>query len=136
MVLRFGLKYVEDVAGNQENGDVIAVLNEFRRCLNDSGPTTEAEVKGLAVTISKLAASHPGSRSIDGTRHTAVSATYALARAVNGNAIDALRVLLIRASTDMVDMQCQTRSLRGSASPATAVSASIDGTDSRIEALN
>jgi hypothetical protein len=89
LVLRFGLKCVEEVAGNLENDDVIAVLNEFRRCLNDFGPTTEEEVKGLAVTISKLAASHPGSRSIDGTRHAAVSATYALARAVNRNAIDA-----------------------------------------------
>ena len=89
LVLRFGLACVEEVASNLENDDVIAVLNEFRRCLNVFAPTTEAELKRLALTISHLAASHPGSRSIDGTRHAAVSATYALARAVNGHAIDA-----------------------------------------------
>ena len=89
LTLRFGLACVEDVAGNLENEDVIALLERFRICINEFGPAVEEDLKDLASIISKLATSHPGSRSIDGTRHAAVSATYALAKAVNGQVVDA-----------------------------------------------
>ena len=89
LALRFGLACVEDVAGNLENEDVIAVLERFRRCVNEFGPPIEVEINELASTITQLASSHPGSKSIDGTRHAAVSATYALAKAVHGQAVDA-----------------------------------------------
>lgn len=87
--LRFGLACVEEVAANLESDEVIAVLERFRACLAGSGPHPQTELEDLAATMAALAASHPGSRSIDGTRHAAVSATYALAKAVSGQAIEA-----------------------------------------------
>ena len=39
--------------------------------------------------MAEVAASHPGSRSIDGTAHAAVSATYAVYQAVAGRALQA-----------------------------------------------
>lgn len=89
LALRFGLACVEDVAGNLESDEVIGVLKRFRACLANFGPEARVELQDLAATMASLAASHPGSKSIDGTRHAAVSATYALAKAVSGQAIEA-----------------------------------------------
>ncbi|MBV8036894.1 hypothetical protein [Roseateles sp.] len=89
LALHFGLACVEDVADNLESDKVIAILQSFRACLAHFGPEAEAELNDLATAMMSLASSHPGSGSIDGTRHAAVSATYALARAVRGQAIEA-----------------------------------------------
>ena len=89
LALRFGLACVEEVAGNLESDDVVAGLEGFRACPANFGPEAEAQLNDLAEAMASLAASHPGSRSIDGTRHAAVSATYALARAMRGQAIEA-----------------------------------------------
>ncbi|MDZ5458090.1 hypothetical protein [Azohydromonas lata] len=89
LALRFGLACVEEVAGNLESDEAIAVLERFRACLASFGPESPAELQALSASITKLAASHPGSSSLDGSRHAAVSATYALAKAVNGQSIEA-----------------------------------------------
>lgn len=89
LVLRFGLACVEEVAGNLESDEVIAVFEKFRACLANFGPEAEAVLQELTTKVPQLAASHPGSSSIDGTRHAAVSATYALAKAMSGHAIEA-----------------------------------------------
>jgi hypothetical protein len=89
LALRFGLACVEEVAENLESDEVIAVLERFRVCLASFGPDSQSELQDLAARIAKLAASHPGSSSLDGSRHAAVSATYALAKAVSGQAIEA-----------------------------------------------
>jgi hypothetical protein len=89
LALRFGLACVEEVAGNLESDEVIAVLERFRVCLANFGPDSQSELQDLAARIAKLATNRPGSRSLDGSRHAAVSATYALAKAVSGQAIEA-----------------------------------------------
>lgn len=43
----------------------------------------------LAASAAQLAQSHTGSRSIDGTAHAAVSATYCVAAAIAGRALEA-----------------------------------------------
>lgn len=86
---RFGLACVEDVAANLESEEVIAVLQALRRCAAEGGPGNPSELQDLATRMTHLASSHPGSKSIDGTRHAAVSATYALAHAVHGRAVQA-----------------------------------------------
>ena len=43
----------------------------------------------LHKSIFNIANKHQGSKSLDGTKHSAVSATYALANAINGNAVAA-----------------------------------------------
>lgn len=63
-------------------------------CLNGLGRYLEGElsVEGrqrLAAEASRLANQHPGSKSIDGCGHAAVSATYAVANALAGKALQA-----------------------------------------------
>lgn len=86
---RFGLACVEEVADNLESDEVIAVLERFRLCVANNAADSQPELQELSSLMAKLSASHPGSKSLDGTRHAAVSATYALAKAVNGRAVEA-----------------------------------------------
>lgn len=89
LALRFGLACVEDVACNLESDEVIEVLERFRDCLTRCDAQSRSQLQYLAARVAVLAASHPGSKSLDGTRHAAVSATYALAKALSGQAVEA-----------------------------------------------
>ena len=87
--LRFSLKCIEDVANNLEDASVIEALAKFKACVMRFDTDRDKELTQLASLMNQLAGSHPGSQSIDGTRHAAVSATYALAKAVNNKPIEA-----------------------------------------------
>ncbi len=54
-----------------------------------SGAVGRAQLDAWAAQAARLANRHPGSKSIDGTGHAAVSATYAVANAVAGRALQA-----------------------------------------------
>lgn len=53
------------------------------------GAIDHAQLEALAAQAAALANRHPGSRSIDGVGHAAVSATYAVANALAGKAMRA-----------------------------------------------
>ncbi len=54
-----------------------------------SGSLSHSVLEQLAVEAARLANHHQGSKSIDGCGHAAVSATYAVANALSGNALQA-----------------------------------------------
>lgn len=54
-----------------------------------AGTGDRAYLKGLAAEAARLANHHQGSNSIDGCGHAAVSASYAVAKAVEGKALEA-----------------------------------------------
>lgn len=67
---------------------------EAGKCLRElgdylAGATGPAQLQAAAARAAGLASRHQGSRSIDGCGHAAVSATYAVARAVAGKALEA-----------------------------------------------
>lgn len=70
-----------------ELDEAITAYKDFESYLN--GNLTGVEFQALQKSILEIANKHPGSKSIDGTKHSAVSATYALANAINGNAVAA-----------------------------------------------
>jgi hypothetical protein len=65
----------------------IAAYKDFESYLN--GELERAKFEVLQKSILEIANKHPGSKSLDGTKHSAVSATYALANAINGNPVAA-----------------------------------------------
>ena len=87
--LRFGLACLEQVSSNLESDESIEALEKFRSLLGSFDDQAREDIRLLASRISEHATSHPGSKSLDGSRHAAVSATYALAKALSGKAIDA-----------------------------------------------
>ena len=86
---RFCLRCVESVECNLESDLVLECLREFRGYVESGVFRDESIMTELAGRVSALARSHPGSTSIDGSRHAAVSATHALAAAVAGRVVDA-----------------------------------------------
>lgn len=67
---------------------------EVERCLTGlgnylSGRSDRGSLKALVTESARLANHHQGSRSIDGCGHAAVSATYAVAKAIEGKALEA-----------------------------------------------
>jgi hypothetical protein len=54
-----------------------------------SGSLSRAHLDRLGAEAARLASHHPGSKSIDGCGHAAVSATYAVANALAGKALPA-----------------------------------------------
>lgn len=54
-----------------------------------AGVTGREHLRALAVEAARLANQHQGSKSIDGCGHAAVSASYAVAKAVEGKALEA-----------------------------------------------
>lgn len=80
---------MEDIAGNLEDQTAIKALTKFRDIVTGDPSQHKVRLMSLAEELNKIASSHPGSKSIDGTRHAAVSATYALAKAVNNRPVDA-----------------------------------------------
>jgi hypothetical protein len=87
LALAFGLHCVERVEHLLEDPEVIACLGELRHfVLHES---SEASLAQAATEANRLANQHRGSKSIDGCGHAAVSATYAVANAVSGKALEA-----------------------------------------------
>ncbi|MCB1542203.1 MAG: hypothetical protein KDJ25_15585 [Rhodoblastus sp.] len=86
---RFALACVEDVSGNLEDEAAINAYERFRALVARFDEHSPRALEELASEMKTISQSHPGSKSIDGTRHAAVSATYALARAVDGDAVNA-----------------------------------------------
>jgi hypothetical protein len=85
--LRFGLACVQRVRHLLEDPAVIACLDVLVRHGNDSA--SSAELEDAAAEAARLANHHPGSRSLDGVGHAAVSASYAVANALAGRALRA-----------------------------------------------
>ena len=81
------LALVQRVRHLLEDERVIALLDAGQRWLDAHGST--AELQALADEAAQLARSHPGSRSIDGTAHAAVSASHAIASALRARVLDA-----------------------------------------------
>ncbi len=82
--LRFGLACARRVEQLLEEPEVRACLDRFES-LVESG-ADESAFAELAAQAERLANSHPGSRSLDGVGHAAVSASYACAKAMAGRA--------------------------------------------------
>jgi hypothetical protein len=82
--LKFGLVCADRVAHLLEQAEVRACLEKLRHIVEE--PTAMSEWPALVARADELANSHPGSRSLDGVGHAAVSATYACAKAIAGRA--------------------------------------------------
>ena len=85
--LAFGLACAERVVHLLEDakaGQCLAVLRAFV-----DGKTCHAALQAASKDIAAVANSHRGSNSIDGSAHAAVSATYAVANALAGRALEA-----------------------------------------------
>jgi hypothetical protein len=84
---RFGLACVQRVRYLLEDAAVVACLDTLDRFA--AGHATRAELDAAAAEAAALASHHPGSRSLDGVGHAAVSASYAVANALAGRALRA-----------------------------------------------
>lgn len=85
--LRFGLACVLRVRHLLEDAAVIACLDVLVRHVD--GHASPAELEAAATEAASLANHHPGSRSLDGVGHAAVSASYAVANALAGRTLRA-----------------------------------------------
>ncbi|POZ61605.1 hypothetical protein [Chromobacterium alticapitis] len=85
--LRFGLACARRVEHLLENQEVQACLDGLQRYL--AGETDHAALDVLARRAAELARGHPGSPSLDGCGHAAVSASHAVAMALAGRALPA-----------------------------------------------
>ncbi|RQP22588.1 putative immunity protein [Piscinibacter terrae] len=70
-----------------EDARALAAVQMLRSFV--AGNVDAATVRGLAVELQQVANQHRGSNSIDGAAHAAVSATYAVANAINGRPLEA-----------------------------------------------
>lgn len=82
--LRFGLACTSRVAHLLEQPEVLACVEALRAIVENPG--TKGELPALIARSDDLANHHPGSKSLDGVGHAAVSATYACAKAIAGRA--------------------------------------------------
>ena len=87
--LRFAFTYAcaDRVRHLLEDPAVVDCLDVLGRFVNGTASVEELEL--AQQEAARLANSHGGSKSIDGCGHAAVSATYAVAKAVEGKAIEA-----------------------------------------------
>ncbi|QFZ83160.1 hypothetical protein GFK26_10490 [Variovorax paradoxus] len=85
--LRFGLACVRRVRHLLESPEAIEGLDTLEAFL-DGRVSPEALAQAVQ-QMAVVAGSHPGSRSLDGAAHAAVSATYAVSQAVAGRALQA-----------------------------------------------
>ena len=85
--LRFGFACANRVRHLLEDPRAIELLNVLQAYFADS--CDENVLAAAAAEAAQLANHHRGSVSIDGTKHAAVSATYAVANALAGRALDA-----------------------------------------------
>ncbi len=70
-----------------EHVGALAALDVLARYVNDDA--TETEREAAAASVAQIAQHHHGSSSIDGSAHAYVSATFAVAKALAGRALDA-----------------------------------------------
>jgi hypothetical protein len=68
-----------------EQAEVLECLRALDRAV--AGELDEATLAGIAQRAARLAQAHPGSASIDGCGHAAVSASHAVAQALAGRAL-------------------------------------------------
>lgn len=85
--LRFGLACAERVRHLLEQPGIIRCLDGLAQFV--SGQADRAALASFADEAGRIANHHHGSRSIDGCGHAAVSATYAVANALAGKAVQA-----------------------------------------------
>ena len=85
--LAFGLSCALRVKHSLEDQRALDALIACQQYLD--GQIGEAAFAVVAKDMLEVANSHGGSRSLDGAAHAAVSATYAVAQAVNGRALEA-----------------------------------------------
>ncbi|UTH72894.1 putative immunity protein [Chromobacterium sp. IIBBL 290-4] len=85
--LRFGLACALRVAHLLENPELAAALEGLKAYL--AGDISRPALNVLALRSAELARSHPGSPSLDGCGHAAVSASHAVAMALSGRALQA-----------------------------------------------
>lgn len=85
--LAFGLACAERIAHLLEDPQAHVGIAALRDYLDSR--STEAELHAARDELASLARSHPGSRSLDGAAHAAVSATYAVSAALAGRALEA-----------------------------------------------
>ncbi|MBA2965462.1 hypothetical protein GON04_13285 [Ramlibacter sp. MAH-25] len=83
--LAFGLACVERVRHLLEEPRALALLDALRGAVQAGAAVPPA----LAAEAAAVARGHRGSPSLDGSGHSAVSATHALARALAGHALEA-----------------------------------------------
>lgn len=87
LALAFGHACAERVRHLLEEPAVIACLDRLADWR--AGRCTRSELDQTRELAAALANRHPGSRSIDGVGHAAVSASYAVAQAIAGHALQA-----------------------------------------------
>ena len=85
--LTFGLACVNRVRQLLEDPKVANALAVCQAFVN--GACDRSALAAAAAEVAEAARSHPGSKSIDGSGHAAVSASYAVANALAGRAIEA-----------------------------------------------
>lgn len=85
--LAFAHECVARVRHLLEDPRVVAALDGLGAYLQ--GTLSREQLAALAEDAERLANRHPGSKSIDGCGHAAVSATYAVAKALAGRAREA-----------------------------------------------
>ncbi|MEO6018486.1 MAG: hypothetical protein ABIP46_14610 [Polaromonas sp.] len=85
--LAFGVACAARIRHLLEDPLAVAALDLAVRYVN--GQCSRADFDAAAAGVQAVANSHRGSNSIDGTAHAAVSATYAVARALAGRALQA-----------------------------------------------
>lgn len=85
--LEFGHACVLRASHLLEDAQIVDCLSGLGRYL--TGALDRAALDALAAQAASLASKHQGSRSIDGCGHAAVSATYAVAHALAGKALQA-----------------------------------------------
>lgn len=83
----FGLACAERVRPMLEDDRAIQLLDILKGYVE--GRVDETALAAAATDAAALANHHRGSTSIDGSKHSAVSATYAVASALAGRALDA-----------------------------------------------
>jgi hypothetical protein len=83
----FALACVERIAHLLEEPRAIAAVPVLRGFVG--GTVAPAELQATRDELQRVANSHRGSASLDGAAHAAVSATYALANALAGRALEA-----------------------------------------------
>lgn len=85
--LAFGHACAKRVEHLLESAEVAACLADLRRFLD--GSIDRSAFDAAAQRAAELANRHPGSKSIDGCGHAAVSGSYAVANALAGKALQA-----------------------------------------------
>lgn len=85
--LRFGLACGNRVRHLLEDARAVELLDVLQAAVE--GGRDDSALQAAANEAAAVASHHRGSASIDGSKHSAVSATYAVARALAGKALEA-----------------------------------------------